>query len=284
MISVVIPVRNGAETIGEQLGALSRQNADTAWEVVVADNGSDDGTLRVAESFGGVLPRIRVVDASARRGPAAARNIGAESAVGDVFAFCDADDVVGPGWLAALARATAEHDFVGGALDFQTFDRWTPGVSDAPLWGPREGIFGWFPYALGANMAVSRRAFERVGGFTEELEAGEDLDLSWRLQLAGYPLHYEPHAVVSKRPRSTSRHQMRQHFNYGIHDVALYERLRGSGMPPRPLKVQLRVYGWLGVNLWRVALDGAGRTTWLKAASGAAGRIVGSVRHRVWYI
>ncbi|MGH9177586.1 MAG: glycosyltransferase [Acidimicrobiales bacterium] len=286
MISVVVPVLNAAGTIGEQLAALAGQEADVAWEVVVADNGSTDATRSALDAAGPKLPHLRVVDALRRRGPAAARNQGAAAARGDVLAFCDADDVVAPGWLAAVATATGEHDFVAGSLDIG--GRWRPPAppdSDPPpLWAPTTGTFGWLKYGLGANMAVSRRAFDQLGGFAEELQAGEDLDLSWRLQLAGYPLHYEPAALVYKRPRPTSAHQVRQYIKYGRYNVMIYKRLRSAGMPRRPLDAQLRHYGWLGLNAWRLVAGGRGRVTWLISASAGAGRILGSIRYRTLYL
>ena len=288
MISVVIPVLDGAGTIGEQLRALGEQDAgpELEWEVVVADNGSTDATVAVAEGLAHLVPALRVVDASARRGPAAARNLGAAAARGDVLAFCDADDVVDQGWLRAMAKASEEHDFVAGGLNFNF--RWLgsglPLSERGPVWPPGVGTFGWLAYGLGANMAVSRKAFTEVGGFTEELQAGEDLDLSWRLQLAGYPLHYAADALVHKRPRPSGRHKARQHLNYGIHDVAIYKRLRASGMPRRTPGAQVRLYGWLVVNSWRLLAGGQGRATWLIAGSSALGRLIGSVRHRVIYL
>lgn len=285
MISVVVPVLNGAATIGEQLAALAAQDVDGAWEVVVADNGSTDGTRAVVGDFFGLLPGLRVIDATRRRGPAAARNQGANAATGNVLAFCDADDVVAPGWLAAMAKATGDHDFVAGSLDFGC--RWMPplpGEQRRPPLGPTTGNFGWLQYALGANMAMSRKAFSAVGGFAEELRAGEDVDLSWRLQLAGYPLHYQPAALVHKRPRPTSGHKVRQRVNYGRHDVRLYKRLRPSGMPRRPPVALVRHYGWLGLNAWRLAAGGHGRTTWLVSASSAAGRMVGSLEQRTLFL
>ena len=279
-----MPVLNGAATIGDQLRALAGQVVDAPFEVVVADNGSTDGTRAVVERHAPDVPGLRLVDASRRRGPAAARNVGVAAAAGDLFAFCDADDVVGPGWLAAMAAAAAQHHFVAGSIDLSTLAAPGSGAATSPLWAPTVGSFAWLRYALGANMAVSRTAFRDVGGFAEDLLAGEDVDLSWRLQLAGYPLHHEPAAVVAKRPRPTGRGTALQHLDYGVHDVLLYKRLRQSGMPRRPAPAQVRLYGWLAVNAWRVVAGGPGRATWTVAASAAAGRALGSIRHRTLFL
>ena len=283
MISVVIPVLDGEAVIGDQLRALAEQvsELDGELEVVVADNGSTDRTAEVVESFRGALPGIRLVDASARRGPAAARNAGVEAAAGRIVAFCDADDVVAPGWLAAVVKATSGNDLVAGGIDFHHFG---PPGERRPVWTPGEGAFRWMKFGLGANLAVSRDAFLEVGGFAEELRAGEDVDLTWRLQLAGYPLHHEPAAVVYKRPRASRRHLVRQHLDYGQYDVLIYKRLRGAGMPRRSLVAQAKLYGWLVLNAWRLLGDTRGRSTWLVSGAGALGRLIGSVRHRTLFL
>lgn len=103
-ITVIIPVRNGASVLARQLSALVEQDSQVPFEVVVADNGSDDETARIAADYSDRLS-LRVIDASAVTGASAARNEGARHARADRLAFLDADDVAGPGWLSALRRA-----------------------------------------------------------------------------------------------------------------------------------------------------------------------------------
>ena len=64
---------------------------------------------------------------------------------------------------------------------------------------------GQVPAGLAANLGVRRSAFESVGGFDEDLRVGEDIDLCWRLQFAGYRFAAVPEAVVAKRERETAR-------------------------------------------------------------------------------
>src|SRR3954452_8254427 len=118
-LSVGIPCLNAASTLGVQLAALTRQSWPGGWEVIVADNGSTDGSREIVESYRGRLPGLELVDASDRRGQAHARNAGAAAASGDAFLFGDADDEVAPGWLAALGRALAVHEFVACRYDNQ---------------------------------------------------------------------------------------------------------------------------------------------------------------------
>lgn len=284
MISVVIPVYNAAATLGEQLDALADQTYGGAWEVILADNGSTDGSVSLARGWEGRVPGLRIVDASARRGPSVARNVGAAAATGEAFVFCDADDVVTPGWLAALADAL-NHDFVAGAMDYDFLNRgpaagwrrFRSHVDRAPV-----GL-DFMPYAMSANIGVRRGAFEAVGGFSERLRWGEDVDLSWRLQLAGYPLHFAPSAIIRYRYRDDLRSLWRQYLEYGSMQPLLYKRFRSAGLPRASVAAALYAYLQLVTRIHRL-LRVTTRGLWIRAAAVRWGRVRGSIRERVLYL
>jgi glycosyltransferase involved in cell wall biosynthesis len=288
IVSVVLPLLNAAPVLDQQLQALAGQTYTGAWELVVADNGSTDASLDVVERWRERLPALRVVDASDRGGAAAARNLGAELARGDAIAFCDADDVVAPGWLAALSGALQHHDLVAGSHEH---DALNPGGT--ANWHGRSFETGppvamdFRPFASGSNMAVSRAAFFQVGGFDEQFgrlgAAGEDVDLSWRLQGAGHRLHFEPDAVVFYRHRHELRGVWRQYLQYGLADVWLYERFRGHGMRPRPLGQILRGYRALVRRLPALRHEGP-RGAWVRDAAYRWGRVQGSINGRVMFL
>src|ERR1700691_1558727 len=66
LISVVVPVRNGMPWLDDQLRALSAQEVSVSWEVMVADNGSDDGSPACVKQWSERDPRIHLIAASAR--------------------------------------------------------------------------------------------------------------------------------------------------------------------------------------------------------------------------
>ncbi len=68
-VSVVIACRNAADTLGIQLEALSRQQYDGEWDVIISDNGSTDHTRIVAQRYMSVLPGLQIVDSSDRAAP-----------------------------------------------------------------------------------------------------------------------------------------------------------------------------------------------------------------------
>lgn len=216
-LSVIIPTYNAAETLGEQLSALTAAPTAFAWEILVCDNGSTDGTAAVVAQWQRRWPSIRLVDASARRGPAAARNIGAAVAKAPLLAFCDADDRVGQGWLATARSALAEHEFVAGSFEFAELNEGidVPGLWTAQSTGLTQKSYLPGPLVAGAgNLAVRRAVFQEVGGFFEGLRTAEDDDLCLRIQLSGHRLVFVPELVLHVRRRGGVRELCRQAYAY----------------------------------------------------------------------
>lgn len=277
VVSVVIPVRNGAEFLDLQLGRVLGQDTQGPVEVIVADNGSTDRVREVVARWRSIDPRVRLLDAGARRGPASARNIGASDALGDILLFCDADDLVEPGWILGLCAALRDADAAAGYLDFTTLG---PGPHRPPR-DPTPHQFRYLPAGLGANLGVRAAAFDAVGGFDETLRTGEDIDLCWRLQTSGARFVAVESAVVQKRNRDDPRSRARQAIAYGRGDPALFLRHRKYGMP-RNTELALKTWGWLVCNL-PLLMMAPRRRTWAHAFELRVGRLVGSVEQRVMY-
>lgn len=232
-LSVIIACHNAAATLGTQLEALTRQSTDRAWEVLVCDNRSTDSSREVAEHFRPRLP-LRIVTADESPGAGYARNVGVAAGSGRWVAFVDADDEVDDGWLAAILDGLDHHEFVAGSFDGERLNtRWVArtrhleqrdGLQSSPF-GPS------LPHAAAANMAVTRAAFEAVGGFDTGLAALEDTDLCWRLQQAGTALTFWPAAVVHMRLRSSWRSMYQQGRAYGTGARELAHRYADAGEP-----------------------------------------------------
>lgn len=272
----MVPARNAGDLLGGQLAALYAQTYRGDWEVIVADNGSSDDTAAVARTWAKRLPALRVVPASGARGPGAARNVGVRSAAGDLFAFCDADDRVAPGWLTACARALADADVVAGAIDITT-------LADPPqaLRYFSAEMFGFLPAGLGANLGVRRDAFLDLGGFDEAMRVGEDIDFCWRSQLRGLRYSEAFDALVVKRVPNRTFDILRKNFLYGRSDAVLYSRYRSRGMP-RHLARAVKDPAWL-LSHPHFLLHRQGQREWAWRAATYAGRLVGSLEHRVLY-
>ncbi|HKN38499.1 MAG TPA: glycosyltransferase [Acidimicrobiia bacterium] len=283
-LSVVIPVRDAAAVVPDQLGALRAQRWEGHWEVVVAlDAGSADATADVVGRYADGWPRLRIVDAPPGGGPGSARNVGAAAAAGSALAFCDADDVVAPGWVAAMGDALRHHEFVTGPLELDRLNPTWLVESRGRSFADRRPVYeGIFPYASSCNLGVRRPVFERAGGFDAAWRVGEDIELSMRLWLSGIVLHFEPGAVVHYRYRPTLRSTYRQARSYGRVRPLLAERLRRAGRPAPNRSAGLRNWAWL-VRHVRLLAGRPGRAKWLWVAGQRVGSLEGSWRVRRLY-
>lgn len=224
-VSVIIPCFNEAKTIGNQLAALAHQRVDFDWEVIVVDNGSTDGTVTQAERFRDLLPQLRIIQATDRRGAAHARNVGAEAARGRWLAFCDADDAVSGTWLQSVATDLETHPVVASRFD----GRWlNPGRNGRPL-GQRHDIERlWYPpflkHAGGSGLCVWKSHHQAIGGFDERLRILEDADYSIRLQLEGLDIHFSRRAVLHVRYPTDRSGLFRQARLWARANTAIYRR------------------------------------------------------------
>lgn len=284
MFSVVLPVRNGAATIATQLDALTLQaTAGLSWEVVVVDNGSTDATLDVVAGYSDRLP-IRVVDAPLRANLAYARNVGVASAGGDKIAFCDADDVVGDGWLAAVDAALDEHPIVGYRFEWDLLNE--PGDLIGRHRFQAAGLEQFFglPVVSGA-MAVQRSLWTALGGNNEAWSfTGEDYEFCLRAaRLTGAVAHFEPNAVYHVRMRSTARSSFRQARRYGRAHVALFKEFVDDRPSPRQRAVDgVRGWWWVVLRLPLAAADRSRRPLVARRLGMRVGRLSESLRSRTF--
>ena len=232
-LSVIIPCYNAEDTISEQLEALAEQEWTHPWEVIVADNGSTDSTREIVERYRNHLPLLSIVDASGRRGSAHARNKAAAVAQGRALAFCDADDVVGPGWVAAMGEALKEREFVASRFDTEKL---SPGpVSEIRRDLQRHDVQRlWYPPYLvhsgTCGLGVIRALYQAVGGLDESLLCLHDTDFCIRMQNAGTRLEFVRDAVVFVRPRGTLRGRFHQARAWAMENELLYKKYCPPGM------------------------------------------------------
>lgn len=281
--SVILCVRNGANTIEAQLAALSAQSCAAEWELIVVDNDSTDRTAAILDQWKAQVARLRVVSALERHSLPYARNVGAAVAQGRVLAFCDADDVADPGWLEGLLTGAGEADIVGGRLELELLNsarvRDWRGFSEEELWQPR--ALGYLPYAVGANFAVRHATYDAVGGCDEAFVAcSDDIDLSWRIQHSGGSITFRKDAVMHYRLRDHLREVVRQQYAYGRTDALLRRKFR-ERVPPARLREQWPTYREVLTPSWRLLTNPGYRGAWLSKTAFCSGRLVGAARYRV---
>ncbi len=202
LVSVVIPTYNRRDSVREAIASAVAQSYPDV-EVIVVDDGSDDGTAEVVREFQEFqeFEAVQYVY-QANRGVSAARNVGVARARGELIAFLDSDDVWQPDKLAYQVALFQEHSDVQIC---QTDEIWLRnGVRVNPHQKHHKTGGDIFARSLelclvSPSAVMMRRAlFERVGGFDETLPACEDYDL-WLRITARMPVHFIALPLVVKR-------------------------------------------------------------------------------------
>lgn len=239
-LSLILPVHNSEATLGDQLEALAAETWPGDWELIICDNGSTDASLDIARRYNGRIPNLHFVDASGRRGASYARNKGVEVARGETVAFIDADDVIGRGWIAAIAEASESHDFMASRFEYQKLCE-TPeqdygggtqidGIQH--MWWPP-----FYPYSGACGIAIRKTLHEEIGGFDEKWPRLQDAEYCIRLHRHGARLQFVPDALMHIRNRATYKGIFHQAELWGQYNVLLYKHYRQEDKKlPHPFK------------------------------------------------
>ncbi|HEY1741042.1 MAG TPA: glycosyltransferase family A protein [Acidimicrobiia bacterium] len=284
-LSVVVPCHNVGSTLAEQLDALLAQDCGGAFEfeVVLVENRSTDDTLAVARTYAARDSRVRVVTADARGGASYARNTGIRAAGAQMVVLCDGDDIVRPGWLAAMANGLAEHPVVTGPVNADLLNpAWLVRTRGAlPMDAPRK-LLGRIPIAPSGNIAMRRDVWEKVGGYDEDIDVGEDQEFCIRLWEQHIPIHFAPGAEIAYRYRTDARSLFRQGRFYGRGRPLVYRRAAAAGVRA-PRFAGWR--SWLLLVAWLPRLRSVeGRASWCWLAGVRLGQLEGSLRQRSLYL
>ena len=195
-ITVVVPVLNAARFLPQTIPCLleaARNTGDVA--VLCVDNGSTDGSHEYLKSLADKGVQVqsleRAPDAATRNLSAAARNFAARRTNGQFLSFLDADCVVAKNYfneaLAVLESTGAAA--TGCETEIPSDPHWIEATwHDLHYVGREREVH----YLNSANFFISRQAFERVGGFRDDLPSGADAEIGQRLTNAGYRIHESP--------------------------------------------------------------------------------------------
>jgi GT2 family glycosyltransferase len=216
LVSVIIPHWNAVHHLPTCLESLRRQTHPHV-EVIVADNGSTDGSL---ELLGRDYPEVHVLALGENRGFTGACNAGMQAAQGKFMALLNNDTEADPRWLEEVVAAFHRHPEAGiVASKMLLFDQrdtfhtagdfyrvnGIPGnrgvwQKDIGQYDREEPVFS----ACGGSAAYRKRMLDQVGPLDDDFFFScEDLDLAWRAQLAGWQCIYAPRAVVYHKLSAT---------------------------------------------------------------------------------
>jgi glycosyltransferase involved in cell wall biosynthesis len=277
-LSVVLPCRNAAKSIRTQLDALAAQSWDKSWEVIIVDHESTDGTDCMIDEYCSHQRNFRSVRTSGPAGSSHPRNVGVVEARSDKIAFVDADDMVAPGWVAAMGNALATHEFVAGCKEFTKLN--SSEVMKVLNHIESQGVHTnyYLPCAPSCNLGVSRAVHEAIGGFDTALRSLEDTDYCWRAAHHGVQLVYAPDAVVHYQLRHSPREIYRWRLRHGVAMIQLYQRHRAFGMPkPIDWRESVRIVRSVFLGPLRIR-DKTSFLRWLNRAGGGIGLLYGCVK------
>lgn len=221
-VSVIIPCKNEKEYIRRTITAMRDSQYGSLVEIIVVDDGSSDGCCEGLENL---HPRLKVLRTPGR-GVSYARNLGAKAAQGGILVFCDANLVPEDNWLKVILQV-----FEDPQVRVQA-----PYISN--IKDPRTGGYGltlnerletvWLgkvtqitpvPILPSTCLAIYKDDYFQVGGFDEGFRVlgHEDVELSIRLWLQGYPLYINPHTRIHHVFRTVKPYDFSwEHYVYNV--------------------------------------------------------------------
>jgi GT2 family glycosyltransferase len=209
VLSIIIPNWNGAKFLPTCLDALANQTYANL-EVIIVDNASHDGSQELIKTR---YPQVNLIELTENRGFTGACNAGMQAAKGELIALLNNDTEVDSNWAAAVIDAFDRHSEVGAvASKMLLFDKrdhiHTAGdffttngrAGNRGVWQRDEGQFDREEFvfsACGGSSAYRKMMLDQIGLLDDDFFfSGEDVDLGWRAQLAGWRCLYTPKAIV----------------------------------------------------------------------------------------
>ena len=262
--SIIIPTFNRLGRLKAVIGALEEQTEPlNEFEVIVISDGSSDGTDEYLQGY--TQPLHLKAQFQTNKGPAAARNLGIAEAVGEIVIFIDDDVVPAP----ELVREHLQtHEVDHGDNQVVLGPMLTPLDTKLSPWTQWEQEMlmkqysamdagDWLPTArqfYTGNSSIARRHLVASGGFDASLRRAEDVELAYRLELAGLRFIYQPRAIGYHYPLRSYRSWTQIAYDYGRNDV-LFHQLKGHDwvLPIMAWEFKKR-HLWTRILVW-VCLD-----------------------------
>ncbi len=236
--SIIVPVYNRPDEVGELLESLSNQTLKD-FEVVIVEDGSVKTCKDVCDKYANILALHYY--AKENSGPGQSRNYGAERANGEWVIILDSDVVLPTGYLQAVDDSLAAHHasptpvtaFGGPDAAHESFTPVQKAISysmtsfftTGGIRGGKAKLDKFYPRSF--NMGIRRDVYLQLGGFSK-MRFGEDIDFSYRIVEAGHQPRLFPEAWVWHKRRTDFRKFFRQVYNSGIARINLEKRHPGT--------------------------------------------------------
>ncbi len=226
IISIVVPVYNRPDEMKELLQSLAQQT-DNNFELIVVEDGSSLSSESVVREYEGVID-VRYLS-KPNTGAGDSRNHGSALVRGRYIIYLDSDCVAPPQYIEILnnyLKNSGVYLFGGpdaASDDFSNFQKavnysMTSFFTTGGIRGGKRKVVKFYPRSC--NMGYSKEAYDKFGGFTR-MRTGEDVELGYRIDRAGYPPELISEAFVYHKRRSTLKSFRRQVFYFGLARINL---------------------------------------------------------------
>lgn len=227
-VSVIIPVYNAEKTIEKTLKALLRQSFKGIYEIIPVDDGSTDETGKILESYSKKYSKIKLIHQK-NSGPAAARNKGAKKSKGKILIFTDSDCIPEKNWIKEMIKPI-ENRVVGIQGRYKILNKESIMARfvqyEFEQRYQRTEKFEYIDFIGTYSAAYKRDVFMKLDGFDESFPkaSGEDPDLSFRVEKAGYKMVFNPNAVVYHPHPETLKKYLKMKYGRGYWGRLLYKK------------------------------------------------------------
>jgi glycosyltransferase involved in cell wall biosynthesis len=242
-ISIIIPVYNGEKTIAKCLESLASQKTKRNYEIIAVDDGSADNTKKIIKK----MKKVRLMEQE-HKGPAAARNLGAKSAKGDILLFTDSDCIPEKDWAEKMSVPFEKKEISGVQGSYKTKQRsLIARFCQLEIEERYERMRSkkYIDFIGSYSAGYRKNVFLKAGGFDESfpVASGEDPELSFKLSESGHKMCFMPEAVVyHKHPDSITKY-MKQKFWRAYWRNLLYKKhprkAASESYTPQMLKFQI---------------------------------------------
>jgi len=226
-ISFIVIAYNEEKNIANCMSSISNQEElkNSDYEVIVVNDGSKDKTANIVFDLSRNSKRIQLIDLQENRGRGFARHEGVKKAKGDYIVFIDADITLPENWLVKVMTQLEQFDAVGGIAipdgdimyiceKFKLEPKPQPATT---------GITG--------NNVIYKGEFLKKIKLNPEMRDGEDTDLNWRLQEAGYKIKLIEDLFVIHKENISFKRSLKRIFSYGIGATKLFKKYKKLRLP-----------------------------------------------------
>ena len=215
LISIIIPVKNGANYIKEALDGIKKQNIRI--EIIVVDDCSTDNTVEIAESYG-----CKIIKHETSKGQVAGKNSGLKVANGKYILFHDHDDIMQEG---ALQRLYEEFEPNIMAVEAKVQDWYSPDLSEEDKIKTlikQDAYWGLFTGAI----LIKKEVFDTIGFFNESIHAGEIIEWQSKMDSNGFRVKKIDFISTMRRVHATNFGKTNQKTEFKNYAAILRAKLK----------------------------------------------------------